>query len=82
MSSHAADECYFQDSISYILAGLLALSIASNLLMKKNVVQNCKDLCSSKPTTLPVYEESREIVQPEENHPIVEQDVKMRDEED
>ena len=50
--------------------------------MKKNVVQNCKDLCSSKPTTQPVYEESREIVQPEENHPIVEQDVKMRDEED
>ena len=66
-----------------MLAGLLALSITSNLLMKKNVVQNCKDLCSSRVPTQPVQEESKEIVPlVEENHPIVEQDVKMRDEED
>jgi len=38
----------FEDRISYILAGLLAVSITSNLLMKKNFVQNVKELCGFK----------------------------------
>ena len=41
----------FEDRISYILAGLLAVSITSNLLMKKNFVQNVKELCGLKTVT-------------------------------
>ena len=80
----AADQCTFQDSMSYILAGLLAISIMSNLFMKKNFVQNCKDLCAGSTSTQASGEEmkDKEIAHGEESHPIIGQEVAMKEDDD